>query len=117
MKYFVIILSIALSLGNISFAQGKKDIVTESIIVAGTCGMCKERIENAAYINGVKRADWDKESGLLTVTYKSSKVSKETIEKNIAKTGHNAGKEKALKDAYNKLPECCAYEEHDSHKH
>ncbi len=117
MKYLVVIIALICSIGNTSFAQNKKDIVTETIQVPGTCGMCKERIEKAAYISGVKRADWNKAEGLLTVTYKSSKVSIETIEKSIAKAGHDAGKEKALKDAYNNLPECCAYDDHGSHKH
>ncbi len=90
------------------FAQ-KSKVVTEKITVQGTCNMCKERIEDAAYIQGVKRAEWDKTSHQLTVTYKSEKVSLLEIEQSIAKTGHDAGAIKASEEHYQSLPNCCAY--------
>lgn len=94
-----------------SFAQEKKDIVTEKIKVSGTCSQCKKRIEDAAYIGGVKRAEWDKTTKELTVTYKTSKTSLKKIEEHIAKAGHDAGEVKATEGDYNKLPECCAYKQ------
>lgn len=100
-----------------SFAQEKKDIATEKIKVSGTCGQCKKRIENAAYINGVKRAEWDKTTKVLTVTYKPSKTSVQKIEENIAHAGHDAGDVKATETDYNKLPECCAYKEEHAEDH
>lgn len=96
---------------TLCFAQAKKDIATEKIKVSGTCEQCKKRIENAAYIGGVKRAEWDKSSKELTVTYKPSKTSLKKIEENIAKAGHDAGDVKATESDYNKLPECCAYKQ------
>ena len=97
---------------QLSFAQDKKDISTEKIKVSGTCGQCKKRIENAAYIDGVKRAEWDKNSKELTVVYRPSKTSLQKIEENVAKAGHDAGSAKATESAYGSLPECCAYK-HD----
>lgn len=112
MKRITGILAILLCSLSFSFAQDKKDIATEKIKVSGVCGQCKKRIENAAYINGVKRAEWDKASKELTVTYRPSKTSLKKIEEHIAKTGHDAGEVKAAEGDYNKLPECCAYK-HD----
>jgi hypothetical protein len=41
--------------------------------------MCEERIENAAYIQGVKKADWSQETHLLELIYNSSKVDEAAI--------------------------------------
>lgn len=77
--------------------------------VPGVCEQCKARIENAAYIKGVKFCEWNKESQTLKVVYNSDKVSLESIQKSIASTGHNAGNIEADSLAYKKLPSCCAY--------
>lgn len=117
MKSFVLSALFMASLSTAALAQdGSKDIQTETIKVKGTCGQCKKRIENAAYVPGVKRAEWDKSSKELVVTYKPSKTSLEKIEKSIAGTGHDAGSITASDTAYNKLPECCAYK-HDHADH
>jgi mercuric ion binding protein len=87
----------------------------DTISVAGTCGMCQKRIENAAYINGVKRADWDKNTKQLVVVYNSKKTNRNKIEQSIAKAGHDAGEAKADKEDYKKLPDCCAYGEVHTH--
>lgn len=104
-KLFVLILVLFTSLTT--FAQS--DLKTEKIKVDGNCDMCKKRIENAAYIKGVKRADWNETDHLLTVTYRSHKTNKETIEKSVAKAGHNTEDVKATEADYKKLPECCQY--------
>ena len=113
-KYSIII---ALFLGcmHIGFAQ-QKDIQTDTILVTGNCGMCKTRIENAAYINGVKRADWDKNTQQLIVVYKPSKINKITIERTIAAAGHDTKNVKADSNSYSKLPACCSYRDHN-HTH
>jgi len=100
-----------------SFAQENKDIVTEKVNVSGNCGDCKKRIEKAAYISGVKRAEWDSETHILTVTYRSSKTSLEKIETSIATVGYDAGDIKAKDEDYQKLPHCCAYREEGAHVH
>jgi hypothetical protein len=88
----------------------KEDLVkTAEIKVGGVCNMCKERIENAAYVKGVKKATWDKVAGLLTVTYRSDKTDQTTIEKAVAKAGHDAGDQKATQAQYDKIPGCCRY--------
>ena len=106
MKNLIVLISLFLS-SVISFAQS--DTKTETFKVDGNCGMCKKRIENAAYIKGVKRADWDKESHSLTVVYRPSKTSPEAIQQSIAKAGHSTEKVEATETDYKKLPECCQY--------
>lgn len=115
MKRIFSLLAIMLISSAFSFGQHKKGILTEHIKVSGICNDCKERIENAAYIPGVKRAEWNKESKELTVSFKPGKVTLLQIEESIAKSGHDAGTVKASDSAYHKLPACCAYK--DGHDH
>lgn len=117
MKRISGLLAILLIAVNFSFAQSKKDIVTEKITVQGNCGQCKKRIEDAAYINGVKRAEWNKETKELTLTYRPSKTSLKQVEENIARVGHDAGDVHATDSAYNELPECCAYKSEHAEAH
>lgn len=107
MKQFIVFLSIIFSCSAV-FAQDK-DIATASFKVDGNCNMCKKRIEDAAYIKGVKRADWNKDSHQLTLIYKPSKTSPEAILKSVAHAGHGSEKIAASDADYNKLPECCHY--------
>jgi copper chaperone CopZ len=85
-------------------------VTTTTISVKGNCGECKDRIENAADVKGVKNAVWNEDTKILTLTYDSKKVSLEQIEKAIAKAGHSTGSQKANPDSYTKLPSCCKYE-------
>lgn len=117
MKRISGLLAILIVSVTFSFAQGKKDIATEKIPVQGTCSQCKKRIEDAAYINGVKRAEWDKNTKELTVTYRPSKTSLKQVEENIARAGHDAGAVQATDSAYHELPECCAYKNEHTQAH
>lgn len=108
MKRFLFFITIIFASFS-AIAQEKKDISTASFKVDGNCNMCKKRIENAAYIKGVKRAEWNKESKTLTVTYRSSKTSEQAIQESVAHAGHDAGTVKAAEEDYKKLPDCCAY--------
>jgi hypothetical protein len=92
------------------------DVITAEFKVEGVCGMCKDRIENGALIKGVKKAEWDKETEMLTVIYNPDKVELMDIHKAIAELGHSTDKIKAEEKAYNKLPMCCQYES-GAHKH
>lgn len=85
-------------------------VVTSTVSVKGNCEECKERIENAADIKGVKTSTWDEKKQAITVTYDSKKVTLGEIEKAIAKSGHDTGHEKADPKAYNGLPACCKYQ-------
>jgi mercuric ion binding protein len=54
---------------------------TEKIKVSGNCGMCKERIESTAKVEGVTKADWDKDTKLLTLVYNPAMVKSDDIQK------------------------------------
>lgn len=108
-------LVIVISTSLLAQGQEKGETITESIKVSGVCSDCKARIEKAAYLPGVRRAEWDKNTKELVVSYRTSKVSLKQIKENIARSGHDAGEVEAPAEAYNKLPSCCAYKEVDDH--
>jgi mercuric ion binding protein len=85
-------------------------IQTTTISVKGNCDECKERIENAADIKGVKTSNWDEDKQAITVTFDSKKVTAEQIEMAIAKSGHQTTHKEADLKAYDGLPACCKYE-------
>jgi periplasmic mercuric ion binding protein len=90
------------------FAQGTTK--TENIKVWGNCEMCKTRIEKAAKVDGVTKADWSDETKTLALVYNPAKVSIDDIQKKIAAVGHDTEKYKGDDKAYSKLPDCCKYD-------
>lgn len=116
--FFVAVLSfMSLSV----FAQTK----TDSFKVYGNCGMCKNRIEKAAKLEGVSSAIWNVDSKIMTVTYDSTKVTNDGIQQKIAAVGHDTDKQTAKEEVYKKLPGCCLYDrkktdkanDHSGHQH
>ncbi len=91
----------------LSFAGGKT--VTKHFTVNGVCDQCKTRIEQAAYVKGVKFADWNVDTHDLTVKYDSTKTAPGIFLKSIAKSGHDNEMFKAEDEDYNKIPKCCKY--------
>ncbi|MGH1336403.1 MAG: heavy-metal-associated domain-containing protein [Aureispira sp.] len=85
-------------------------IQQEKLQVAGNCGMCRVRIEQAAQkVKGVKKASWNAKTGLLTLDFEPSKTSVATVAKAIAKVGHDTPLAKAKNSTYNSLHHCCKY--------
>lgn len=82
---------------------------TETLKVSGNCDMCKARIEKAAKIDGVTKAEWNKKDKMLTATFDPAKTSIDAIGKKIAEAGHDNEKAKATDVAYSKLHSCCKY--------
>jgi len=79
--------------------------------VKGNCEMCKKRIEKAALgVSGVKSADWNIESSTLYLIINEQKTDIVTIQKAIAKVGHDNDGFKATDEDYNNLHTCCAYD-------
>ncbi len=97
----------------------------KKIEVKGNCGMCEKRIEKAASaVKGVSKADWNKETKKLEVTFDDTKTSLDKVEIAIAKVGHDTPDHKATSEVYNELPGCCKYDRteakddsHAGHKH
>lgn len=112
MKNLILLFSLLCSM-NI---MAQTTITTSTISVKGNCGECKERIENAADIKGVKTSEWSETKHILTVTYDSKKVSLDQIEKAVAKAGHETTNQKADVAGYKNLPSCCKYETTDCKK-
>ncbi|MBD2755712.1 heavy-metal-associated domain-containing protein [Spirosoma validum] len=72
------------------------------------CGMCKARIErNLAFEKGVKEADLDVKTKVVTIKYNPAKTDVAKLKANISKTGYDAEDVPADEVGYNKLPSCC----------
>lgn len=114
----MVILTVMLFSSADLLAQKSKKVLEAEFLVDGVCNMCKERIETAAYdLPGVKWVEWNKNTKLLTVKFKTSKVSLEEIHEAIAAVGHNTSKKRSTEEAYNELPGCCQYQSEDVQTH
>jgi periplasmic mercuric ion binding protein len=108
-KIFVLVLVL---ISFVGFTQTAKT-VTAKIKVFGNCGMCKQRIETALDVNGIKSASWDSKTKMLDVVYNKSKISEQKIHEIVASVGHDTEKAKAKVEVYSELPFCCLYRDHD----
>lgn len=108
MKTKVLSLVTIFLLGSmVVFAKDK----SEKFLVNGKCEMCEKRIEMAALsIDGVSKADWNKDTKMMEVTLNDSKTDVHKIEMAIAKVGHDTKMHKASDEVYNELPNCCKYD-------
>ena len=107
MKTKVLSLVALFMLGAFSVFAGSK---TEKIEVKGNCGMCEKRIEKAAMsIDGVSKADWNKETKQMELVFDDTKTDLDKVEVAIAKVGHDTPKHKAPDAVYKALPDCCLY--------
>jgi len=124
----IIVALLAIVLGSNSYAQmhdhskmdmpkpktdSKMDMAstkTETINASGNCDLCKARIEKAAKIDGVTKADWNSKSKILSVTFDPLIINMDQISKKVAAAGHDIGKLKASDKAYASLPGCCKYD-------
>ena len=78
------------------------------IKTSAICGMCKARIErNLAFEKGVKEADLDVKTKVVTIKYNPGKTDVARLKANISKTGYDAEEVLADEAGYNKLPSCC----------
>lgn len=112
-KLFIIAV-IAMTLGANSFAQNHDHskmttTKTETIKVSGNCESCKTRIEKAAKVTGVVKAEWNQKTKVLTLVYDPTKIKSDDVQKKIAAVGHDTPKYKATTAVYNALPGCCKY--------
>jgi mercuric ion binding protein len=114
MKKIIIALlaTMTISLGTWAQTETKKDgNETIKIKTSAVCEMCKETMEKAmAYEKGVKEANLDVDSKILTVTFDPKKTSAEKIKTAVTKTGYDADEMKAEARAYDNLHACCKKE-------
>lgn len=103
MKKYVVIL---LLLGGSFAVQAQAEKV--EIKTSAICGMCKNTIErDLAFVKGVKTADLDLETKVVTVEFNAKKTDAEKIRESIAKVGYHADSVKRDQKAYNALDPCC----------
>jgi len=110
----IIVALLAIALGSNSYSQTSPaskvtSTKTETLKVSGNCDMCKARIEKAAKIDGVSKAEWIAKNTTLTVTFDPAKTNMDQIGKKIAVAGHDNAKAKADDKTYSALPACCKY--------
>lgn len=95
----------ALLAGTALYAQTKA-----SLKVSGNCSMCKERIEAAVDVAGVRQANWNSDTKLLELRFNPEKISLDSLRKRILAVGHDVDSLKADEAVYRKLHSCCQYE-------
>lgn len=87
------------------------DSETETFKVYGNCGMCEKNIEGSLKdVKGVEKADWNKETKMMEVTYNPKKITLMEIKEKIAGVGYDMDDVRSTKASYNSLPGCCQYE-------
>ena len=111
MKKIILILAVVFYTTTM-VGQNKNEKVTFE--VAGVCEMCKERIEKAALTTkGVKYANWNLESHMLSLVIDERKTSEQIVQENIAAVGHSTVEVETTIEAYNNLDECCKYNDEE----
>ena len=91
-------------------AQGR-NVEEVEITVLGNCGMCKDRIERAALsVRGVRSATWNQQEQKLTMAFRTDRTDQETIERAIAKAGHDTENFITDEETHANLHHCCIYE-------
>ncbi len=83
---------------------------TDTVTVYGNCGMCEKTIEKSAFVKGVAKADWDKESDLAVITYDSTQTTLAEVLQRIANAGYDNEMFRAPDEVYEKLHGCCQYD-------
>jgi copper chaperone CopZ len=73
--------------------------------------MCEQRIEAALDVPGVVAAEWDQDSKLLTVVYKSKQLTEQDLHDALHAVGHDTAAGKATDEQYAGLHGCCKYRE------
>ncbi|MFL5751841.1 MAG: heavy-metal-associated domain-containing protein [Bacteroidia bacterium] len=101
---------ITLVLCALLMACASSESTKASFKVWGNCDMCKETIEGALKVVGLRSASWNTESKIIGLEYDSTKISLDEIQKLIAAAGYDNDKYKGDDKAYMDLPECCQYE-------
>ncbi|MEI6586981.1 MAG: carboxypeptidase-like regulatory domain-containing protein, partial [Sediminibacterium sp.] len=109
-KYFFIFLVLTgFSIRLLAQDTNQSPFTIISFKVFGACEQCKDRIETALKIKGVKSADWNVDTKQLALEYNPAVISLEKIENKIVAVGHDLTNKKAKNVIYKSLPSCCLY--------
>lgn len=110
--FFTVVCAVLLQC--IGFAQNKKT-ETVSFWVAGVCGRCETVIESTLDTRGVVSADYDLEKEMLTITYKSDKITLAQIHAMLNEVGYDTAASKCTDEQYARIHHCCRYREMEKH--
>jgi copper chaperone CopZ len=99
---------------DVAYAQDKK-VITTKFWVAGICGLCEETIEKTMDTKGVISADYDLQSNMLTVTYKTNKMSEDKLHQLLNEAGYDTEKSTCSEEQYSRVHGCCKYREQEKH--
>lgn len=106
-KMAIIACVLVFTRGNIA---AQNSIVTDTFHVNGNCSMCQTTIEKACTsMKAVRKASWDKDTKILTVTYDTRKATADNILKRVARFGYDNSRYRAKDATYAKLHTCCLY--------
>lgn len=107
------LLSLILSITFLTACNQGANIVANAkadFKVWGNCNMCKETIEGSLKVDGVSKAEWNTKSKQIEVSYDSTKINLDAIQKLIANVGYDNEKYNGSNEAYEKLHQCCKYD-------
>lgn len=104
------VISIVLFLIAAVLVSCKSSTIETQVHVWGACDLAKTKIDSAAKLDGVEKADWNKDSRLLTLKFDTTKVSLDNILKSVAMAGFDNERYFADDYAYEQLPDNCKYE-------
>lgn len=111
MKKFLTLIAAVAMVGSVSLTaqeQQTEKAGETTFWVRGNCGSCEKRIEKTLEnVEGVEDAEWDWDSGNVTVSFDPAKTNRDTLEKAVAHVGHATKKYKANEKNHDKLPACC----------
>lgn len=85
--------------------------VSETFKVEGVCVSCKNRIEKALKMKGIKTAVWEVSTKMLAINYNPDIIKPQEIYSKIAEVGHDNPFVKASEAVYEALPDCCLYKD------
>ncbi len=108
----LIVFTLMITATNTIFAQtaetGKNYV---DIKTSAQCGMCKSAIEKAVNnVDGVKSANLDLETKIVTVKYDVAKTNTDALKTAIVNIGYDADEVAAETKAYENLHSCCKKE-------
>ena len=103
------ILLIVALLGFITIGTGQQTkFKTIKIKTSAICGECEERIETKLnYSKGVKYADLDLKTNIITVKYNTKILNAEDVKKIVSLLGYHANDVERDIEGFKSLPACC----------
>jgi outer membrane receptor for ferrienterochelin and colicins len=110
---FIVMLFLFIGKGEAN-AKDKFNLPGDTTItmkVHGVCVMCKQRIESALKLKGIRNSKWDMSSHMLTVTFDQAVWKEDDIHSKMASIGHDTERRMSKDAVYKELPDCCHYRE------